>query len=146
MLQVATPWARSGSGFTLLFEGVILSMAKSMPIANIAAIVGEHDTRIWRVVHHDVGEAVEAQDLSQVRRIAVDETSAKRGHDYITLFADIARRLVVYVADGKSGAAVDEFGAWLEARGGDRADISDVSMDMSAAFSPASKPISPMRS
>jgi hypothetical protein len=37
---------------------------------------------------------VEALDLSGVRRIAADETSARRGHDYISLFVDMARRKV----------------------------------------------------
>jgi hypothetical protein len=39
--------------------------------------------------------------LSEVQRIAADETSARRGHDYISLFVDMARRKVVYVAEGK---------------------------------------------
>ena len=36
----------------------------------------------------------------------VDETSARRGHDYISLFVDMARRKVGYVADGKDAATV----------------------------------------
>lgn len=32
--KVATPWARTGSGFTLLFEAYVLALAKAMPIAN----------------------------------------------------------------------------------------------------------------
>src|SRR6201993_5235366 len=30
--KVATPWARAGSGFTLLFEAFVLTLAKAMPI------------------------------------------------------------------------------------------------------------------
>ncbi|HKM81868.1 MAG TPA: helix-turn-helix domain-containing protein, partial [Candidatus Acidoferrum sp.] len=73
--KVATPWARAGSGFTLLFEAYVLALAKTMPIANAAKRLGEHDTRLWRIVEHYVWRAVEALDLSQVRRIAADETS-----------------------------------------------------------------------
>ena len=46
--KVATPWARAGSGFTLLFEAYVLALAKAMPIANAAKRLGEHDTRLWR--------------------------------------------------------------------------------------------------
>lgn len=134
VLQASTPWARKGSGFTLLFEGLILSMVKSMPVLNVARIIGEHDTRIWRVVKHYVDAAVRKSDLSGISKIAVDETSARRGHDYVTLFADIESRRVVFVTDGKSKQTVDDFAAFLEAHGGDRADIGDVSIDMSAAF------------
>src|ERR1700685_2016924 len=102
--QVSPPWARTGSGFTLLFEAFLLSMVKAMPVANVAEIVDEHDTRLWRVLDHYVSRAVEGLDLSEVEQIAADETSARRGHDYISLFVDMVRRKVVYVADGQDGA------------------------------------------
>ena len=132
--KVATPWARAGSGFTLLFEAFMLTLAKAMPIANAARLLGEHDTRLWRIVGHYVWRAVEKLDLSEVRRIAADETSARRGHDYISLFVDMARRKVVYVADGKNAATVKEFADFLEAHGGKREAVTDASIDMGAAF------------
>ena len=132
--KVATPWARAGSGFTLLFEAFMLTLAKAMPIANAARLLGEHDTRLWRIVEHYVWRAVEKLDLSEVRRIAADETSARRGHDYISLFVDMARRKVVYVADGKDAATVKEFADFLEAHGGRREAVTDASIDMGAAF------------
>src|SRR3954454_13686924 len=47
---VNVPWARPDSGFTLLFE----AMVSATPVKAVARIVGEHDTRLWRVVHHYV--------------------------------------------------------------------------------------------
>ena len=132
--QVSPPWARTGSGFTLLFEAFLLSMVKAMPVANVAEIVDEHDTRLWRVLDHYVSRAVEGLDLSEVEQIAADETSARRGHDYISLFVDMGRRKVVYVADGKDAATVDGFAAFLEAHSGKRENITDASIDMGAAF------------
>ena len=132
--KVAVPWARAGSGFTLLFEAFVLALAKAMPIANISERMGEHDTRLWRVLDHHVWWAVEEQDLSEVRQIAADETSARRGHDYISLFVNMVSRKVVYVADGKDAGTVKEFAEFLETHGGDRAAISDASIDMGAAF------------
>jgi len=132
--KVAVPWARAGSGFTLLFEAFMLTLAKAMPIANAARLLGEHDTRLWRIVEHYVWRAVEKLDLSEVRRIAADETSARRGHDYISLFVDMARRKVVYVADGKDAATVKDFADFLEAHGGRREGVTDASIDMGAAF------------
>lgn len=118
----------------MLFEAYVLALAKAMPIANVAKRVGEHDTRLWRIVEHYVWRAVEALDLSEVQRIAADETSARRGHDYISLFVDMARRKVVYVADGKDAATVKEFADFLEAHGGKREAVTDASIDMGAAF------------
>lgn len=54
---VAVPWARPGSGFTLLFEVAMLTYAKQMPIAPLAKMAREHDNRIWRVIEHHVTAA-----------------------------------------------------------------------------------------
>ena len=132
--KAATPWARAGSGFTSLFEAYVLARAKTMPIANAVERLGEHDTRLWRIVEHYVWRVVEKLDRSRVRRICRDETSARRGHDYISLFVDMARRKVVNVADGKDAATVKEFADFLEAHGGRREAVTDASIDMGAAF------------
>ena len=58
------PWARERSDFTLLFEALVMALAKEMPVAAIGRLVGEYDKRIWRIVHHYVDQAVEAQDLA----------------------------------------------------------------------------------
>src|SRR5450432_4335102 len=52
--RVAVPWARPDSGFTLLFEALVLMLVKSMPVLATARLVNEHDTVIWRIVHHYV--------------------------------------------------------------------------------------------
>ena len=62
--QVQVPWARERSDFTLLFEALVMALVKEMPVKPIGELVGEHDTKIWRIVHHYVDQAVEAQDLS----------------------------------------------------------------------------------
>ena len=105
-----------------------------MPVADAARRVGEDGTRLWRIFEHYVWQAVAALDLSDVRRIAVDETSARRGHDYISLFIDMTRRKVVFVAEGKDAATVKAFTDFLEAHGGDAKAITDASIDMGAAF------------
>jgi len=87
--KIAVSWARPGSGFTLLFEALLMAMVTAMPVNAVARLVGEHDTRIWRVIHHYVDEARENTDAAEVKRVAFDETAARRGHDYITLFVDI---------------------------------------------------------
>ena len=46
----------------------------------------------------------------------------------------MARRKVIYVADGKDAATVKEFADFLEAHGGKREAVTDASIDMGAAF------------
>jgi len=131
---VGVPWARPGSGFTLLFEALVMTLVKHMPVAAAARLIGEHDTRTWRIVFHYVEEALARVDLADLRRICIDETAAKRGHDYITLFVDIDRRRVVYIADGKDADTVAEFADHVDARGGDASRVKEVCVDMSGAF------------
>ena len=65
--QARLPWARPRSGFTLLFEALVVTMAAQMPVRALARIIGEHDTRLWRIVKHYVDEARAATDHGDVR-------------------------------------------------------------------------------
>ncbi len=132
--KVSVPWARAGSGFTLLFEALIMAMFPAMPVNAVARQVGEHDTRLWRVLHHYVEQARANSDASEVTRVAIDETAARRGHDYITLFVDIDQARVVFATDGKDAETVAAFADDLTAHGGDPDAVSEVCIDMSPAF------------
>jgi transposase len=134
--QVALPWARPGSGFTLLMEALLMSMLAQMPVRAVAVLVGEHDTRLWRLLHHHVEQARAKLDLRQVTRVGVDETSAKRGQDYVSLFVDLdaPKPRVVFATEGRDHTTVARFAADLAAHGGDPTRVRDVSADMSPAF------------
>jgi hypothetical protein len=119
---VSVPWARSGSGFTLMMEGVILTLVKHMPVRTVAREIGEHDTKLWRLIDYHVEEALKDQDFSDVSAIGVDEYSHK-GHNYITVFLshpDVAtdeagrcrqagKARVLFVTEGKDKDAVKRF-------------------------------------
>jgi transposase len=132
--QVNVPWARPDSGFTLLFEAMVMTMVSAMPVKAVARIVGEHDTRLWRVVHHYVEQGRARTDASEVSRVAIDETAARRGHDYITLFVDIDQARVLFATEGRDAATVAAFAEDLAAHDGDPAAIEEVCIDMSPAF------------
>ena len=131
---VAVPWARPGSGFTLLFEGFAMALAMHLPIAVAATFLKTTDNRLWRIVFHYVEAAVARMGLAGVTRVCIDETAAKRGQDYITLVVDIDGRRVVFVADGRNADTVRQFADHLEERGGDASHIKQASIDMSPAF------------
>ena len=132
--QVGVPWARPGSGFTLLFEAMVMTMMRAMPVKAVARMVGEHDTRLWRVLHHYVDEGRAKVDASEVTRVALDETAIGRGQDYITLFVDLEQRRVLFATEGKDANTVAAFAEDLTAHGGDPAAVAEVCIDMSAAF------------
>jgi transposase len=132
--QAGVPWARERSGFTLLFEALVMALVKEMPVAPVAELIGETDMRVWRIVHHYVDQAVAAQDLSFVKRVGIDETSSKRGQDYVSVFADLDERRAVFACEGRDQATVQAFSGFLEAHGGQAGNVAEVCQDMSEAF------------
>ena len=132
---VGAPWARPGAGFTLLFEALIMTFAKNgMTPKAISRLVGEHDTRIWRVLEHYVEASRSREDFSSVSMVGVDETSRAKGHTYVTLFADMERHKVIFTTEGKGHTTIESFRQDLEEHGGDALKITDFSIDMSKAF------------
>ena len=77
---------------------------------------------------------VEEVDMGKVRRIGYDETSRKKGHDYITYFIDLDTGDLLYVVEGKGAETVVEFEGQLKFQGLDKEKISNISIDMSPAF------------
>ena len=131
---VEVPWARPGSGFTLLFEAMVMAMVKAMPVAAVARLVGEHDSRLWRVVHHYVDTARAEVSHASVRRVGVDETSLRRGHEYVSLFVDLDVARVLFATEGRESTTFAAFREDLEAHGGDPDWIRELCMDMSPAY------------
>jgi transposase len=132
--QITAEWARPRSGFTLLFEALVMVMVREMPVKAVANIVGETDVRLWRVVNHYVDEAVEAQDLSATERVGIDDTSSRRGQDYVSVFCDLDERRAVYVTEGRDASTVKQFAGFLGDHGGDSKRVIEVSQDMSDAY------------
>jgi transposase len=136
VLRINVPWARPDSGFTLLFEQAALSLMREMPVAAAARIIGVTDQRLWRVLFFYIDQAITRLDLSGVRAIALDETAAKRGHTYVTVFIDLdaAEKPVLFVTPGKGKEGMAAFRAFLSEHGGKPTRVAEVVCDMSAAF------------
>jgi transposase len=132
--QVSPAWAGKLSGFTLLFEAFVLLLSREMPFTAVARITGVSVHRVMALCARYVDAAVGAADLSEVRRLAFDETSRAKGHDYVTLVADERERKVIYVAEGNEAATVNAFAANLRAHRGKPSQIESVSIDMWPAF------------
>ena len=132
--QVEVPWARPGSGFTLLFEALALTLVAQMPVSAVARLMEVQDTRLWRLLRAYVEGALEERTMESVSQVGVDETACRRGHDYVSLFVDLPARAVLFVTPGKDSSTFDRFAADLSRHGGDPSKVTDVAIDMSTAF------------
>ena len=132
--QVRPDWAGKLSGFTLLFEALVLMLSLQMPFRGVARITGLSVHRVMAICKCYVDLAVAARDLAEIRQLAIDETSRARGHDYLMLAADAERRAVIFVTEGKDAATVGALARFLHEHGGNPEAIESCCIDMSPAF------------
>ncbi|WP_088076548.1 ISL3 family transposase [Litchfieldia alkalitelluris] len=131
---VVVDWSRPRSSFTWFFEAEVMQLMKEMPVAAVSRKVKEHDTRLWRVFHYYVNRHMDEIDLTNVKRIAIDETSSKRGHNYVTLFVDVDTKRVIFATEGKDASVIKTFKELLESKGAQAESIKECCCDMSPAF------------
>jgi transposase len=132
--QVPVKWSRPLSRFTLQFETWAMRLMAEMPVNAAARELREHDTRMWRIFHHYVEKAMAELDFTSVKKIAIDETSSRRGHRYITLFLDVETKTVLFATEGKGMDTLARFKELLAAKGVAAEQIQEICCDMSPAF------------
>jgi transposase len=134
VLLIEPEWFGKLSGFTLLFEALVLAMAQQMTFAAVAKLVGLSWHRVHAICSRYVELALAEADLSAVAAIAIDETSSRRGHNYLTIAADAEARKVVFVTEGRDGKTITRFADYLTAHNATPGQVRSVSIDMSPAF------------
>ena len=72
--------------------------------------------------------------MTGVALIGIDETSDKRGHEYVTVVHDVDAKRLLFMTPGRKHETVIEFKADMIAHGGDPGQIKHVCMDMSGAY------------
>jgi transposase len=133
--KVVVPWARRNNGFTLLFESHIMMLIQlEMTVSSVAKLVDENSQRIWHTFSHYVKKAKAEMDDSGITSVGIDETSKRKGHDYITVGVDLQTHRVFKVVEGKDASAVAELAEHLEENGSDPLAVEKVCIDMSRAF------------
>lgn len=124
-------FAREKGRFTLLYEANVLCLLKeTYCFAQVARYLSINQQRVEHIYHHYTKDLnVDVLQTCPVR-IAFDETSTRKGHQYITTFYDLDTKRVIGIYDGRSADCVKQFyqdHPYPEA-------IEVVSMDMSPAF------------
>lgn len=132
--QASVPWAREGSGFTLLFEALSMTLCRDLPVAQAARLMRVAAKRLWTRIAHYIPAARALDDMSSTRLIGIDETSVKKGHEYITVVHDLQAKRLLFACAGRDHETVAAFAQDLRAHGGAPEQVEHVCMDMSAAF------------
>ena len=132
--QVEPDWAGKLSGFTLLFEALVVALCREMTFEAVARVTGLSWHRVSAICGRYVDLARAEADLSETTTLAVDETSYQRGHKYLTIAADAQAHKVIFVTPGRDSDTIARLAEHLEEHGGSAERIRSVSMDMSGAY------------
>lgn len=137
VIQLNAPFERKNSRFTLMFEGYAMLIMADVPRARASRLLRCDEKSLASILTYWVKDAVDNRSLSDVKSIAIDETSFKRGHSYVTVTIDSNKRQVIDVQKGRDKAAVAAMADKLLKQDGRRDNIQVVTSDMSASFLPA---------
>ena len=132
---VDVPWARAGSGFTLLFEAFAMALIeKEMPVNKVGQLLGEDSHRIWTIFNYWLEKSYAADEPAVPEKLGLDETSKRKGHDYITLAVNFDEKRVIHIVEGKDKNTVKQVRKYLESKDIDAKKVLHASMDMSPSF------------
>lgn len=134
VFRVRPPWEGLSMHFTREFEAFALLLMREMPMAKVAAVVQESDMRLWRMLFKHVDGAYGQADFSNVCCVGVDEMGVRKGQEYISVFADLVAKRVIFATEGHDQETWKSFVQALEGHNGHRHAITQASMDMSAAY------------
>ena len=132
--QAPVPWARPGSGFTAAFEALALALCRELPVRQAANLLRCTDKQLWRRIEFYVGQARSLESFAGVQTVGIDETSLRRGQNYITVVHDLDAKRLLFATEGRDHQTVLDFAADLKAHGGEPAEVRHACMDMSAAY------------
>ncbi len=139
VFRVRPPWEGLSTHFSREFEAYALLLMREMPMARVAEVVGEQDTRLWRMLFKHVDAAYAQADFSFVSCVGVDEMALRKGQNYLSIFADLVEKRVLFATEGNDHHSWERFVKALEEHHGDRRAIAQASMDMSAGYEKGAK-------
>ncbi len=132
---IEVPWARKNSGFTLLFEAYSMLLIESeMPVNKASKVLRVNPHRLWNVFTYWIKQAHEKDSIEGLTMLGFDETSTRKGHNYVTTAVDLEKKRVIFATEGKSSSCIAECAEYLESKNLPKDEIKQVCIDMSPAF------------
>lgn len=106
VVQLEVPWAEPGGRFTALFESLVIDLLKMASFKAVAKKVGLSWDEVDTIAQRAIRRGLERKAPVQTRRIAVDETSFQKHHEYVTVVTNQDTGTVEYVGDDRSSEAL----------------------------------------
>jgi hypothetical protein len=84
--KVEVPWGRPGTGFTQLFEALVMALIRQIPVKRAARILGTSDARLWRFVDREVGKVISGRPAGFP---VIERRSGGKGREHLSLLFDL---------------------------------------------------------
>ena len=132
VVQVQLPWAEPMSRFTILFERLAVDVLKECDVTGAGRLLRTSWDETWHLMERAVARGLKIKEPVAPVHLGVDEKSAGRGQNYVTIVSDLERGTVEYVADERRQASLDGYFERFSAEQLGR--IEAVAMDMWEPF------------
>jgi len=132
VITVSVPWAEPGSGFTALFEALVIDWLKEASTSAVSERMRLSWNAVDGIMQRAVKRGLSRREALSPRQISVDETSYRKGHDYVTVVTDQERAAVLHVAENRETGSLAEFYDLLSDE--QKQGIESVCMDMWPAY------------
>jgi transposase len=109
------PFADPRRSYTKSFERLVLDLRQSMTLQDVARHLGISDWTVRDIEKRYLGRHFAKPRLKDLKHIAIDEISTKKGHKYLTIVMDLQSGAVVFVGRGKGAEALKPFWKRLKA-------------------------------
>ena len=132
VVTVHVPWGEPGSGFTSMFESLVINWLKEASTSAVSRQMKLSWNAIDGIMQRAVKRGLARRNEHTVIDLGVDETAFKKRHDYVTIVSDQKTGHVLFVGkDRKKGT----LGDWYRSLSNEQLEaIRSVSMDMWPAF------------
>jgi transposase len=142
VVTLVPPWAEPGSRFTLLFEAFVVQvLAACSSLTQAVELLRLDWDGVQRIMERAVARGLLLRSTDSVTRVALDEKSFGRGHDYVSILTDHSPpRVLEVVPERTTAAALALWESLPEVR---RKKVEAASMDMGASFASATRQAAP---
>jgi transposase len=132
VVTVSVPWAEPGSGFTAMFEALVIDWLKEASTSAVSRLMGLSWNAIDGIMQRAVARGLSRREAVFPTQIGVDETAFRKRHDYVTIVSDQQEGNVLHVGSDRRKETLK---AWYESlTEAQREAIESVSMDMWPAY------------
>ncbi|MCU7879469.1 MAG: ISL3 family transposase [Candidatus Thiodiazotropha sp. (ex Lucinoma aequizonata)] len=132
VVTVSVPWAEPGTGFTAMFEALVIDWLKEASISAVSRLMGLSWNAIDGIMQRAVKRGLARREEINPTHIGVDETAFRKRHDYVTVVSDQDTGTVLHVGKDRKKATLKEWYSSLTEE--QREAIESVSMEMWPAF------------